>query len=185
VVVVGSSVVVGGAVVTSDPEAWERIKFHQNAEGAVPGPWDAWLVLRGLKTLAARMREHERSALRLAAFLEAHPAVERTYYPGLPSHPQHALAASQQSGFGGMISIELKGGFPAVERFASRVRLFTLGESLGGVESLLCYPPAMTHAALGPEGRAQRGIRDNLLRLSVGLEHADDLEADLAHALEE
>jgi cystathionine gamma-synthase/cystathionine gamma-lyase len=179
----GHSDVIGGAVVTSDDVAWERIKFHQNAEGAVPGPWDAWLVLRGLKTLAVRLREHARTALRLAAVLEAHTAVERVYYPGLPSHPQHALAARQQSGFGGMISFELKGGFPAVERFTAGTRLFTLGESLGGVESLVCYPPAMTHAALGPEGRAQRGIRDNLLRLSVGLEHADDLEADLLGAL--
>jgi cystathionine gamma-synthase/cystathionine gamma-lyase len=179
----GHSDVVGGAVVTSDRAAWEQIKFYQNAAGAVPGPWDAWLVLRGLKTLAVRMREHERSALRLAAVLESHPAAERVYYPGLLSHPQHALAAKQQSGFGGMISFELKGGFQAVERFVSKTKLFTLGESLGGVESLVCYPPQMTHAALGPEGRAQRGIRDNLLRLSVGLEHIDDLEADLVQAL--
>lgn len=180
----GHSDVVGGAVVTSDPDAWENIKFYQNAAGAVPGPWDAWLVLRGLKTLSVRMREHQRNALQLANLLETHPAVERVYYPGLPSHGQHALAAKQMSGFGGMISLELKGGFPAVERFAGRARLFTLGESLGGVESLVCYPPQMTHAALGAEERARRGIRDNLLRLSVGLEHIDDLEADLVQALE-
>ena len=180
----GHSDVVGGAVVTSDPDAWERIKFYQNAAGAVPGPWDAWLVLRGLKTLSVRLREHERNALKLANLLEKHPAVERVYYPGLASHPQHALAAKQMSGFGGMISFELKGGFSAVERFVGRSALFTLGESLGGAESLVCYPPQMTHAALGPEGRALRGIRDNLLRLSVGLEHIDDLEADLVQALE-
>jgi len=180
----GHSDVVGGAVVTSDQDAWERIKFYQNAAGAVPGPWDAWLVLRGLKTLSVRLREHERNALKLANRLEKHPAVERVYYPGLASHPQHALASKQMSGFGGMISFELKGGFPAVERFVGRTQLFTLGESLGGVESLVCYPPQMTHAALGPEGRALRGIRDNLLRLSVGLEHVDDLERDLVQALE-
>jgi len=179
----GHSDVIGGAVITSDRAAWERIKFYQNAAGAVPGAWDAWLVLRGLKTLAVRLREHERNALRLAAVLAKHPAVERVYYPGLRSHPQHALAARQQSGFGGMISFELKGGFPAVERFVAKTELFALGESLGGVESLVCYPPRMTHAALGTEGRAQRGIRDSLLRLSVGLEHVEDLEADLLQAL--
>ncbi|HNX34226.1 MAG TPA: cystathionine gamma-synthase [Kiritimatiellia bacterium] len=180
----GHSDVIGGAVITSDQDAWERIKFYQNAAGAVPGPWDAWLILRGLKTLSVRLREHERNALKLANRLEKHPAVERVYYPGLTSHPQHTLAAKQMSGFGGMISFELKGGFPAVERFVAKTTLFTLGESLGGVESLVCYPPQMTHAALGPEGRAQRGIRDNLLRLSVGLEHVEDLEHDLEQALE-
>jgi len=180
----GHSDVIGGAVVTSNQDVWDRVKFYQNAAGAVPGPWDAWLVLRGLKTLAVRMREHTGSALSLARLLAAHPAVERVYYPGLESHPQHALAVRQMSGFGGMISFELKGGFAAVERFVSRTRLFTLGESLGGVESLVCYPAQMTHAALGAEGRAQRGIRDSLLRLSVGLEHVDDLEADLVQALD-
>jgi len=180
----GHSDVIGGAVITSDPDAWERIKFYQNAAGAVPGPWDAWLVLRGLKTLPVRLREHERNALKLAQRLEKHPAVGRVYYPGLASHPQHALATKQMSGFGGMISFELKGGFPAVERFVAKARLFTLGESLGGVESLVCYPPQMTHAALGAEERTRRGIRDDLLRLSVGLEHMDDLEYDLEQALE-
>jgi cystathionine gamma-synthase/cystathionine gamma-lyase len=159
------------------------IKYYQNAAGAVPGPWDCWLVLRGLKTLAARMREHERNALRLARVLEKHPAVERVRYPGLPSHPQHELARSQMSGFGGMISLELRGGFPAVERFVSRLKLFILGESLGGVESLVCYPPKMTHSSFSPSERRRRGIGDNLLRLSVGIEHGDDLEADLLEAL--
>lgn len=115
----GHSDVIGGAVITSDAEAWERVKFYQNAAGAVPGPWDSWLVLRGLKTLSVRMREHERNALRVAALLEKHPLVDRVYYPGLASHSQHTLAARQMTGFGGMISIELKGGFPAVERLAA------------------------------------------------------------------
>ena len=179
----GHSDVIGGAVVTSLHDDYQQLKFYQNAAGAVPGPWDCWLVLRGLKTLAVRMREHERNALQLARFLEEHPAVERVFYPGLPSHPQHALAARQLSGFSGMISLELKGGFAAVERFVARLKLFTLGESLGGVESLVCYPPRMTHASFPPEERRRRGINDNLVRLSVGIEHTDDLKADLRNAL--
>ncbi len=179
----GHSDVIGGAVVTSLEEEYGKLKFYQNAAGAVPGPWDSWLVLRGLKTLAIRMREHERNALHLAKFLEDHPAVERLYYPGLPSHPQHELAARQMSGFSGMISLELKGGFAAVEKFVARLKLFTLGESLGGVESLICYPSRMTHASFPPEERQRRGIRDSLVRLSVGIENLDDLAADLRNAL--
>lgn len=179
----GHSDVIGGAVITRDTALWETIKFYQNAAGAVPGPWDAWLVLRGIKTLAIRMREHAHNALALAERLEQHPKVERVYYPGLASHPQHSLATRQMSGFGGMISLELKGGVSAVNTFVARTRLFVLGESLGGVESLVCYPARMTHAALGPEVRAQRGIRDNLLRLSVGIEHLRDLTDDLLNAL--
>ena len=179
----GHSDVIGGAVITRDTALWETIKFYQNAAGAVPGPWDAWLVLRGIKTLAIRMREHAHNALALAERLEQHPKVERVYYPGLVSHPQHSLATRQMSGFGGMISLELKGGVSAVNTFVSRTQLFVLGESLGGVESLVCYPARMTHAALGPEVRAQRGIRDNLLRLSVGIEHLRDLTDDLLNAL--
>lgn len=179
----GHSDVIGGAVITRDTALWETIKFYQNAAGAVPGPWDAWLVLRGIKTLAIRMREHAHNALALAELLEQHPKVERVYYPGLVSHPQHSLATRQMSGFGGMISLELKGGVSAVNTFVSRTQLFVLGESLGGVESLVCYPARMTHAALGPEVRAQRGIRDNLLRLSVGIEHLRDLTDDLLNAL--
>jgi cystathionine beta-lyase/cystathionine gamma-synthase len=179
----GHSDVVGGAFITSDPAVYETVKFYQNAAGAVPGPWDSWLVLRGLKTLKVRMREHSATALHLARVLERHPAVSRVYYPGLPTHPQHELATRQMRDFGGMISLELKDGFPAVERLVSRLKLFVLAESLGGVESLLCYPPRMTHAALGPEERARRGIHDNLIRLSVGLENAADLEADLVNAL--
>ncbi|HPO01538.1 MAG TPA: PLP-dependent transferase, partial [Opitutaceae bacterium] len=125
------------------------------------------------------------TALRLARVLETHPQVERVYYPGLPSHPQHALARRQMRGFGGMISLEIKGGFPAVERLVARLKLFILAESLGGVESLLCYPPKMTHASISPEERARRGIHDNLVRLSVGLEAAEDLEADLLQALQQ
>ena len=179
----GHSDVIGGAVITSYEDEFRDMKFYQNAAGAVPGPWDSWLVLRGLKTLAVRMREHERNALRLARYLEKHPAVDRVFYPGLPSHPQHELAASQMSGFSGMISVELKGGFEAVEHFVSRLKLFTLGESLGGVESLVCYPPRMTHASFPPEERLRRGIRDNLVRLSVGIENGGDLQDDVRKAL--
>jgi len=179
----GHSDVIGGAVITSYEDEFQDMKFYQNAAGAVPGPWDSWLILRGLKTLAVRMREHERNALRLARYLEKHPAVERVFYPGLPSHPQHELAARQMSGFSGMISLELKGGFEAVECFVTRLKLFTLGESLGGVESLVCYPPRMTHASFPPEERHRRGVKDNLVRLSVGIENGDDLKADLRKAL--
>ncbi len=181
----GHSDVVGGAFITSDQAVCDTVKYYQNAAGAVPGPWDSWLVLRGLKTLKVRMCEQTASALHLAQILEKHPSVNRVYYPGLPSHPQYELAKRQMRGFGGMISFELKGGFQAVERLVSRLKLFVLAESLGGVESLLCYPPRMTHAALSPEERARRGIRDNLVRLSVGLENASDLEADLINALKE
>ena len=179
----GHSDVIGGAVVTNLKDEFQDMKFYQNAAGAVPGPWDCWLVLRGLKTLAVRMREHERNALQLARFLAGHQAVEKVFYPGLPGHPQHELAARQMSGFSGMISLELKGGFAAVERFVERLKLFTLGESLGGVESLICYPPRMTHASFPQEERHRRGIHDNLVRLSVGIENGDDLEIDLRNAL--
>ena len=179
----GHSDVVGGAVVVRREDLFHKLHFYQNAAGAIPGPWDSWLVLRGLKTLAVRMREHERNALHLARLLENHPAVERVHYPGLASHPQHKLARRQMSGFGGMLAVELKGGFAAVERFVARLKVFTLGESLGGVESLACYPPRMTHASLPAEERRRRGIRDNLVRLSVGIEHVKDLEADLLGAL--
>jgi O-succinylhomoserine (thiol)-lyase len=179
----GHSDVIGGAVVTSNEQLYTELKFYQNAIGAVPSPFDSWLVLRGIKTLAVRMREHEKNALFLAEFLAKHPKVERIYYPGLPSHEQHQLAKEQMSGFGGMISLELKGGFAKVERFASRLQLFLLAESLGGVESLLCYPAKMTHGSLPETERLKRGIKDNLVRLSVGIEHSLDLQADLENAL--
>ena len=179
----GHSDIIGGAVITSNEELYQQLKFYQNAIGAVPSPFDSWLVLRGIKTLAVRMREHEKNALFLAKFLEQHPKVERIYYPGLPSHEQYHLAKSQMSGFGGMISLELKGGFDEVEKFASRLQLFVLAESLGGVESLLCYPSKMTHGSLPETERLKRGIKDNLVRLSVGIEHYLDLQADLENAL--
>jgi cystathionine gamma-synthase/cystathionine gamma-lyase len=179
----GHSDIIGGAVVTSNEHLYLDLKFYQNAIGAVPSPLDSWLVLRGIKTLAVRMREHEKNALFLADFLEKHPKVERIYYPGLPSHEHYHLAKQQMSGFGGMISLELKGGFAAVERFVSRLKLFLLAESLGGVESLICYPAKMTHGALPEEERLKRGIKDNLVRLSVGIEHQKDLKDDLENAL--
>jgi cystathionine gamma-lyase len=179
----GHSDIIGGAVITSDPYLYEPLKFYQNAIGAVPSPFDSWLVLRGLKTLAVRMREHEKNALFIAYFLANHPKIDRVYYPGLPSHPQHTLARQQMSGFGGMISIELKGGLAAVKAFTSQLQLFLLAESLGGVESLVCYPPLMTHAALPEKERLKRGITDNLLRLSIGIENKNDLKQDLERAL--
>ncbi|MDP3143375.1 MAG: cystathionine gamma-synthase [Candidatus Omnitrophota bacterium] len=179
----GHSDIIGGAVVTSDEKIYGELKFYQNAAGAVPGPFDSWLVLRGIKTLAVRMREHEANAQYLAEYLEKHPQIERVYYPGLPSHEQHSLAQKQMDGFGGMISIELKGGLPKVERFLSKLKVFLLAESLGGVESLVCYPSRMTHSALSRGERLKRGIKDNLVRLSVGIENKFDLKEDLKRAL--
>jgi cystathionine gamma-synthase/cystathionine gamma-lyase len=181
----GHSDVIGGAVITSDKSVYETIKFYQNAAGAIQAPFDSWLILRGIKTLKVRMVEHSRNALQLANFLEGRPAVERVYYPGLESHPQHELAKRQMRAFGGIVSFELRGGYPAVERFSKRLRLFVLGESLGGVESLLCYPPKMTHASIPAEERAKRGIREGLVRLSVGIENAADLQEDLQNALKD
>ncbi len=180
----GHSDIIGGAVLTSDEHIYNSLKFHQNAAGAVPGPWDCYLVLRGIKTLSVRMREHEANAGFLAEFLEHHPKIEGINYPGLGTHPQHGLAVRQMSGFGGMISIEIKGGLPAVEHFISRLKLFQLAESLGSVESLVSYPAKMTHASLSPEQREERGIRDGLIRLSVGIEHREDLKEDLEQALD-
>ncbi|HEY1295618.1 MAG TPA: cystathionine gamma-synthase [Chloroflexota bacterium] len=180
----GHSDVVGGALVTSDEDLYQRLKFLQNAVGGVPGPFDSWLVLRGLKTLAVRMRQHSENALQVACFLEQHAAVRAVYYPGLPSHPQHALGKRQMvGGFGGMLSFEVRGGVSAAREVARRTRLFTLAESLGGVESLIELPALMTHASLPSERRAEVGIDDGLIRLSVGIEDADDLVADLEQAL--
>lgn len=179
----GHSDAVGGAAVTNLEDVWQKLKFYQNAAGAVPGPFDSWLFLRGVKTLKVRMEAHAANALQIARFLEEHPAVKRVYYPGLPSHPQHTLAARQMSGFGGMVSLELKDGLPAVERFAAKTKLFLLAESLGGIESLLCYPARMTHASVPAEERRKRGIGDDLIRLSVGIENIEDLLADLQQAL--
>jgi cystathionine beta-lyase/cystathionine gamma-synthase len=180
----GHSDVVGGALVTSDEELYERLKFLQNAVGGVPGPFDSWLVLRGLKTLALRMRQHSENALEVACFLEQHARVKRVYYPGLPSHPQHDLAKRQMvGGFGGMLSFEVQGGVEAAREVARRTRLFTLAESLGGVESLIELPALMTHASLPAERRLDIGIDDGLIRLSVGIEDAQDLIADLDQAI--
>jgi cystathionine beta-lyase/cystathionine gamma-synthase len=180
----GHSDVVGGALVLDDDDLHARLKFLQNAVGGVPGPLDCFLVLRGTKTLHLRMERHEANARRVAAWLEAHPSVSKAYYPGLASHPQHALAKRQMSGFGGMVSFEVEGGLDASRRVAERVRLFALAESLGGVESLLDCPAIMTHASIPAEERRKAGLEDGLLRLSVGIEDGDDLIADLEQALE-
>jgi cystathionine beta-lyase/cystathionine gamma-synthase len=180
----GHSDVVGGAALTNDPALYETIKFHQNAVGGVPGPMDAWLTMRGAKTLAIRMREHEINAKAVAAFLEARDDVARVYYPGLASHPQHLLALRQMSGFGGMVSFTLRGPDARAREFVKLTKLFSLAESLGGVESLVSIPAAMTHGSIPAAERAQRGITDGLVRLSVGIEGIDDLLADLGQALD-
>lgn len=177
-----SDVISGVAVVGDNKTLAEQLAFLQNSVGGVAGPFDSFLVLRGLKTLALRMERHCESALRLATWLESHPKVERVYYPGLASHPQHALAQKQMHGFGGMITLLIKGGEQESCRFLEQCRLFTLAESLGGVESLIEHPALMTHASLPQETRAQLGIRDNLIRLSVGVEQYEDLQADLSNA---
>lgn len=179
----GHSDVLAGILVTNKPALAERIRFVQKSLGAVLGPFDSYLLLRGIKTLAVRVERHNASAMRIARFLEQHPRVERVIYPGLESHPQHAIAAKQMDGFGGMITIFLKGGLPEARRMLERVRVFALAESLGGVESLIEHPAIMTHASISAEQRAALGISDTLVRLSVGIEDADDLIADLEHAL--
>ncbi|NTV01952.1 MAG: aminotransferase class I/II-fold pyridoxal phosphate-dependent enzyme [Chlorobiaceae bacterium] len=179
----GHSDVIGGAVVTSDDKLHHAIKNYQAAAGAIPGPWDCWLVLRGLKTLKIRMREHEATALHLARALEAHPKVSKVYHPGLSGHPGHELAKSQMHGFGGMLTIALDGGMPAVRKLIAGTKLFVLADSLGGVESLIASPARMTLGALSPEERRRRGCTDDLVRLSIGLENAGDLEEDLMNAL--
>lgn len=180
----GHSDVVGGVLVTDSDELAEAMRFHQNAVGAVPGPLDCWLVLRGIKTLALRMERHQKNALHLARFLESHARVRRVWYPGLPSHPHHQLARRQMTGFGGIISFEVEGGQEAARRLLEATELFFLAESLGGVESLIEHPASMTHASLPAERRRQLGISDGLVRLSVGIEDVEDLEADLAAAME-
>ena len=179
----GHSDVVGGAVVTSNKDFYEGIKFYQNAAGAVPGPFDSWIVLRGLKTLALRMRQHEENALAVAEFLQSHPQVASVNYPGLPSHPQHGLAKRQMSGFSGMVSFTLKGGAEASYTAVQKTRVFSFAESLGGVESLITHPATMTHAAIPREQREARGVTDGLMRLSVGIEDREDLIADLDRAI--
>ena len=194
----GHSDVVGGVLVTGSHELSQRLRFHQNAVGAVMGPFDAYLVLRGIKTLALRMQRHNESGLKIAHWLESRAnggaggtgggdggdgGVERVIYPGLASHPQHELAKRQMRGFGGMITFFVSGGIDQARRFLENTRLFTLAESLGGVESLIEHPAIMTHASVPPAMRAELGISDTLVRLSVGIEHVDDLIADLQNAL--
>jgi cystathionine gamma-lyase len=178
----GHSDVVGGALILKDAGLRDRLAFLQNAAGAVPSPMDCFLILRGTKTLHIRMDRHESNARAIAAWLAEHPQVEQVIYPGLPSHPQHALAQRQQRGFGGMISFVLRGGLEASRRFLSACQVFTLAESLGGVESLIEHPAIMTHASVPAENRAKLGIVDGFIRLSVGIEDLSDLRADLERA---
>jgi len=176
----GHSDVVGGAILTSDPDAYQRLKFLQNAIGAVPGPLDCWLVLRGLKTLAVRMERHCANAYRVAEFLSNHPAVERVFFPGLPGDRSHAVAARQMRDFGGMVSFVVVGGEVAARKVVTGTRIFALAESLGGVESLIEHPASMTHASVAG---SELAVDPGLIRLSVGIEHAEDLIADLDRAL--
>lgn len=178
----GHSDVIGGIVVTNNDDVAEQLRFLQKASGAVPGPWDSWLVLRGTKTLAVRMERHNSNGQRIAEYLEKHTGIEAVHYPGLPSHPQHKLAAAQMRGFTGMISLEL-GNLERAKRVVQSTRLFALAESLGGVESLIGHPAIMTHASVAKEIREAQGVTDGLVRLSVGIEDVDDLLEDLDNAL--
>jgi cystathionine gamma-lyase len=178
----GHSDVVGGAVI-GRAELLTPIAFYQNAAGGVPGPFDAYLTLRGLKTLEIRMQKHCANARRLANWLVEQPQVDKVYFPGLKTHPGHELATKQMRDFGGMVSLKLKGGTEAAKRFLTRTKLFSLAESLGGVESLVCHPSTMTHASIPLDIRSKRGIDDGLIRLSVGIEDVEDLEADLREAM--
>jgi cystathionine gamma-lyase len=180
----GHSDVVGGAVMLSDDDLYGKLKFNQNAIGTVPSPFDSYLVLRGIKTLAVRMERHDENGRIIAEYLAGHPKVAHVNYPGLKSHPQHALAEKQMSGCGGMISFELKGDLATAKKFLERCRIFALAESLGGVESLIEHPARMTHASVPTKEREKIGITDSLIRLSVGIEDAEDLIADLEQALE-
>jgi cystathionine beta-lyase/cystathionine gamma-synthase len=179
----GHSDLVSGVVVVANQELATQLRFIQNAAGAIPGPFDCWLCLRSIKTLHVRMRQHEQNAMRIAEYCAAHPMVQATHYPGLSSHPQHELAKKQMKGFGGMISIEL-GSIEKARAFTTAVQLFTLAESLGGVESLVCHPVSMTHGSIPVEQRLRLGITDGLVRLSVGIEDAEDLLKDISQALE-
>jgi len=175
--------VVGGAVVTATDELGERVQFLLNAMGTCASPFDCWLVLRGIKTLPVRMERHNKNATAIAAFLEKHPRVKRVFYPGLKSHPHHKLAQKQMKGYSGMVSFEIVGGAKAVKSFLRRVKVFSLAESLGGVDSLAEHPATMSHAAMPEKFRKKVGINDNLIRLSIGLENVDDLIEDLEQAL--
>jgi len=180
----GHSDVVMGAIITSNDAINERMRFLQNAMGGVPSPFDCFLVNRGLKTLAVRMKEHQKNGLAVAKFLEASPLVEKVLHPGLPSHPQHEVAKKQMRGFSGMVTFYIKGGLEEASKFLTSLKVFTLAESLGGFESLAEHPAIMTHASIAKEEREALGIHDNLIRLSVGIEDEEDLIADLKHSLE-
>jgi cystathionine gamma-lyase len=178
----GHSDVLGGSVMLNDTELYEKIKYHQNSVGAVLAPFDSYLTLRGIKTLALRMERHNENALVIAPYLERHPKVKKVIYPGLVSHPQYELATRQATGYGGVISFEIKGTIDDAKQFLEKLELFTLAESLGGVESLIELPAVMTHASVAKEIREQIGISDTLIRISVGIEDVDDLIADLEQA---
>ncbi len=180
----GHSDVVGGAIILNDERTYKELKFFQNAIGGVPSPFDCWLTLRGIKTLVVRMEQHNKNAQKIVEYLAANKKVKTVNYPGLKTHPQHELAKKQMTGFGGMISIELNGNLDDAIKFASGLKLFALGESLGGVESLIGHPATMTHASIPRVHRAKIGLSDALLRLSVGIEDADDLIKDIEQALE-
>ena len=182
--IAGHSDVIGGAVLLNDASIYEELRFFQNTIGAIPGPQDVWLTLRGVKTLAVRMRQHEANAFTVARFLQDHPRVSQVYFPGLPQHPNHEVARRQMSGFGGMVSFRLKeGNRESVNAFVKKLKVFALADSLGGVESLVCFPMVMTHDAVPEKQRLELGITGDLLRLSIGIEGIDDLLADLKQAL--
>ena len=180
----GHSDLIGGAVVVDDETLWNKIKFYQNAAGAVPGPMDCYLMLRGIKTLPLRMKKHEENAYAVAEFLRGHKNVEKVFFPGFKEFPNHHLVAKQMRGLPGVLSFTIKGNLETAERFFSRLQIFILAGSLGGVESLACHPASMSHAALPQEERKKAGVTDNLIRLSLGIEEAQDLIDDLQHALE-
>ncbi|MEW6455234.1 MAG: cystathionine gamma-synthase [Acidobacteriota bacterium] len=176
----GHSDIIGGAIVTNRDDLFERLSFFQNAVGAIPSPFDSWLVLRGIKTLSLRMEKHSGNGMIIAQYLESHPSVEKVNYPGLPSHPQFNLAKKQMKDFGGIISFELKhGGMDEAKKFVSSTKIFSLAESLGGVESLIEHPASMTHASIPEKERVKSGLSNKLIRISVGIEHSEDLIEDL------
>lgn len=179
----GHSDVIGGALIVKDEELADKLHYIQNAVGAVPSPWDCFLLLRSTKTLHVRMERHAENAQKIAEFLEGHRSVQKVLYPGLRSHPQYTLAKRQMSGFGGMVTIILKGGLKKSRSFLEKVKIFTLAESLGGVESLVCHPAIMTHSSIPKDQREAKGITDGLVRLSVGIEDVDDLIEDIKQAL--
>jgi cystathionine gamma-lyase len=180
----GHSDVVGGAIMLNEQETYDKLWYLQNSIGPSQSPFDSWLVLRGIKTLALRMQAHAKNAMEIATYLENHPKIDRVIYPGLTSHPQHVLAKSQMCGFGGMMSIYIKGDLGKTKTFLEKVNLFVLAESLGGVESLIEHPAIMTHASVPVEDRNKLGITDNFVRISVGIEDIDDLKKDLSIALD-